>query len=602
MTALDRLIPDPRLVEVAHVDLGAPAAQVWARVRHAALGYSPATRALFALRTLSDRGLDSAPAPADVRLDDMRSTVDRPGFQVLAEDAPREVAVGAIGQVWRLSIPFVHVASAPEFLRFSTPRYIKVAWALRVSPLDSASARLEVEVRVTATDDAAWRKFRRYFRLIGPASRFIRRSLLRALAREFGPRAAAPTETGQRADDRRVEGGPGRATSARRRPAPSSPAFDVIARSTTYRHRTAIVVTASPDAIFRALREVTLQDMKVAWLLGELRYLPSRLAGRMPAADPRRPFLSALIEGGTLVLRDDSPRELITGSAAQLHRVHQRPVHFEGVASFEAFADPRYQKLFMSIRVAPTGRPNEQWLVLEHATRPLSRLSRRRFAPYWRVIEPMGAFVTWQLLRSIRRRAERVTRDRVRWRPWASVRATEDECASTMPGDERIPEVLDTLTHGITIRRPAGEVWPWLVQMGAGERAGWYSYDWLDNGRQPSATRIVPELQHPSIGAVFPALPGVKDGFTLLAAEPGRVLTLGWLSPNGTPEVTWTFVLKDARPSETRLVVRARGGPGYRVHGLPRPLTRAAVRAVHFVMERKQLLGIKERAESAPAF
>ena len=63
---------------------------------------------------------------------------------------------------------------------------MKVAWAIRVSPLGERATHLELEVRVSATDDAAWRRFRRYFRLIGPASRFIRRSLLRALARELG--------------------------------------------------------------------------------------------------------------------------------------------------------------------------------------------------------------------------------------------------------------------------------------------------------------------------------------------------------------------------------------------------------------------------------
>ena len=46
---------------------------------------------------------------------------------------------------------------------------------------------------------------------------------------------------------------------------------------------------------------------------------------------------------------------------------------------------------------------------------------------------------------------------------------------------------------------------------GAGPRGGWYSYDWLDNGRQPSATRIVPELQHPAVGTIFPALPSVTE-------------------------------------------------------------------------------------------
>ena len=70
--------------------------------------------------------------------------------------------------------------------------------------------------------------------------------------------------------------------------------------------------------------------------------------------------------------------------------------------------------------------------------------------------------------------------------------------------------------------------------MGAGSRGGWYSYDWLDNGRQPSATRIVPELQHPAVGTIFPALPGMTDGFSVLAIEPERALTLGWMAPDGT--------------------------------------------------------------------
>ena len=48
-------------------------------------------------------------------------------------------------------------------------------------------------------------------------------------------------------------------------------------------------------------------------------------------------------------------------------------------------------------------------------------------------------------------------------------------------GDNLIAEPLVSLTHAITIDRPARNVWPWLSQMGAGSRAGWYSYDVLDN-------------------------------------------------------------------------------------------------------------------------
>ena len=182
---------------------------------------------------------------------------------------------------------------------------------------------------------------------------------------------------------------------------------------------------------------------------------------------------------------------------------------------------------------------------------------------------------------------------------WRSVRACPRERVRELPGDERIPAGLDTLTHAVTIRRPPRDVWPWLVQMGAGSRAGWYSYDWLDNGRQPSATRILPELQDPRVGTIFPAAPGMTEGFTLLAIEPERVLTLGWMGPDDTAQVTWTFLLEEVAPDVTRLLVRVRAGASYRFHGLPVPLTRIAARIVHFVMQRKQLLGIARRAETS---
>ena len=71
----------------------------------------------------------------------------------------------------------MHVANAEDTRRLRVPDFVKVAWAVRVSPRSGQFSHVELELRVDATDDAAWRKFRRYFRLIGPASRFIRRAL-----------------------------------------------------------------------------------------------------------------------------------------------------------------------------------------------------------------------------------------------------------------------------------------------------------------------------------------------------------------------------------------------------------------------------------------
>ena len=181
---------------------------------------------------------------------------------------------------------------------------------------------------------------------------------------------------------------------------------------------------------------------------------------------------------------------------------------------------------------------------------------------------------------------------------WRSMRATRSERLRALPGDERISHALDTITHAITIERPPEHVWPWIVQMGAGSRGGWYSYDFLDNGRVESATRIVDDLQHPAIGSTFPALPGMSEGFKLVGMKEGQWLTLAFPAADGSAQVTWTFVLEPIGSDRTRLLVRVRGGQGYRFHGWPVPLTKLVIRFVHYVMERKQLHGLVDRVES----
>jgi hypothetical protein len=191
MHALDRLIPCPDLVETDWVTIAAPPDQVWDRVRHGVLGETLLTRALFALRTLGEPRRAVRP-PSGVRLDAMRSSPEAPGFQVLIDDPPSEVAVGAIGKVWRIRIPFVHVPDAHTYAAFAAPGLVKVAWALRVRRLADDCSRLDVEVRVAATSDEAWGRFRRYFRVIGPGSRYIRRTMLRGIAREMERSTRAP--------------------------------------------------------------------------------------------------------------------------------------------------------------------------------------------------------------------------------------------------------------------------------------------------------------------------------------------------------------------------------------------------------------------------
>lgn len=86
------------------------------------------------------------------------------------------------------------------------------------------------------------------------------------------------------------------------------------------------------------------------------------------------------------------------------------------------------------------------------------------------------------------------------YHPWHSRwGAIDNEVKLPMPGDELIEMPIFNVTHAITIQARPEEFWPWIVQIGYG-RAGFYSYDLLDNLGKPSADRIIPELQNIEVG------------------------------------------------------------------------------------------------------
>jgi hypothetical protein len=57
-----------------------------------------------------------------------------------------------------------------------------------------------------------------------------------------------------------------------------------------------------------------------------------------------------------------------------------------------------------------------------------------------------------------------------------------------------------------------------LIQIGAG-RAGWYSYDRIDNGGVPSAGRVILALQHIEVGNIMPAVPNAQDAFIVRGSD-----------------------------------------------------------------------------------
>lgn len=173
------------------------------------------------------------------------------------------------------------------------------------------------------------------------------------------------------------------------------------------------------------------------------------------------------------------------------------------------------------------------------------------------------------------------------------VRPLGHEARRPLPGDEQLPAEMQW-THGVTIRGRPAEIWPWLVQMGCG-RAGWYSYDRLDNDGVPSQDRIVPELQQQvDVGDILPWTPADADGFVVRAVEPERALVLG--DPAGW--LTWALVLDPIDVTTTRLVTRVRLRPARQDALTSRPAVGLVWRPVHFGMQRRQLLNLKRRVEA----
>jgi hypothetical protein len=175
-------------------------------------------------------------------------------------------------------------------------------------------------------------------------------------------------------------------------------------------------------------------------------------------------------------------------------------------------------------------------------------------------------------------------------RPW-QLRwgATDVEVARAMPGDDMVKHPTFNATRAVTIQARPEEIWPWLVQIGI-TRAGWYSYDWMDNLGKPSAHRIIPELQHMAVGDLIPMSPDGKQGMRVNDFEANRFIL--WWDNKG--DVTWYWGLYPQDESHTRLITRVR--MHYRWTS-PTILFSLLVEFTDIVMMRKCMLGIKRRAE-----
>lgn len=181
----------------------------------------------------------------------------------------------------------------------------------------------------------------------------------------------------------------------------------------------------------------------------------------------------------------------------------------------------------------------------------------------------------------------------VYFRPWQlKWGATEGEINRPMPGDDIVEGPTFNATRAVTVNAPAENIYPWIVQMGI-TRAGWYSYDLLDNLARPSAEYILPEYQNLKVGDIVPMSPDGKQGIWVKEFEkPNWML---WWDKEG--DNSWVWGIYPEAENQSRLITRVR--VKYRWFSLAIAFN-MLIEFFDILMMRKCMLGIKRRAEAMP--
>jgi hypothetical protein len=175
--------------------------------------------------------------------------------------------------------------------------------------------------------------------------------------------------------------------------------------------------------------------------------------------------------------------------------------------------------------------------------------------------------------------------------------------AGSFPGDDLVPEPRWSWTHAIGIDAPPDAVWPWVAQMGA-DKGGFYSHQWLENRigckiRNAETTHAEWEAHEGDGLLLHPKVPPLR----ITRVQPGRFM-VAYMAPDEAalaagkpwPKASWLFLIEPLGPGRSRFISR------YRV-SYPSALASRLrfgpllVEPMGFVMDRRMLLGVKERVE-----
>ncbi|MCI0442750.1 hypothetical protein L0152_05970, partial [bacterium] len=312
-----------------------------------------------------------------------------------------------------------------------------------------------------------------------------------------------------------------------------------------------LAVHSSPEETYQAMCDFDMSE--VPWISSLFRL--RTVFDKEKSNSSHLTLRDAYRNGGFVLLNEIPDQQLIVGAIGKIWRP---AIAFKKVDSFEYadFHQPGFAKVAWSLRCEPRigGGAFCSFEVRVGATDSVSAAKMRG---YYSLIGPFSRAIRRSIFARFRKKFGNVL---------------ADEPTRSLAGDTLIMNPIAMCTDGIYIEAPPDAIWPWIVQMGC-LRAGWYSYDFLDNAAVPSSNRIVPEWQNLIEGDSLNWTPQEDHGCFVNSIDRCRSLVLGSCYdydrkesvlpdinplPSNYSRSSWSFVLEPQTSEVTRLIVRVR--------------------------------------------
>jgi hypothetical protein len=306
-----------------------------------------------------------------------------------------------------------------------------------------------------------------------------------------------------------------------------------------------IFVSANPAVAWEAARHHNMSSIPWVNFLFKLRTIADIFHREKPEfGDTKKGVIDEIAEHnqGFIVLEENSGKDVVVGAIGKFWHLN---IPFQQITpvGFQPFNEPGWAKVAWAISVEPY--MNGSTVCFDLRTAATDRASWVKLNRYYHVI----GFFSRLIRRSLMNRLEY---DLGRF-------VMADEKRRYVQGDEIITHAKHSDTDTMVIEAPVSIVWAYLMQLGC-DRAGWYSIDWLDNGKRKSVDHLVDKWTERHVGDKLSATPAGDSFFEVYNIEHEKHFVIGGeiKKPESYFKSTWAFELHPIGEDATYLVVRAR--------------------------------------------